>query len=161
LLGDVFAAFLALYLVDVAGADPARAALGLAVWSAAGLAGDALLLPLLARVDGLRYLRTSALVAVALYPAFLLVPGFAPKVALLALLGLLHAGWYAIPKARLYAVLPGQSGAVLVVGSVGGFAAAIVPLALGVLGGTLGLGPTLWLLLLGPGAVLVLVPRTR
>jgi FSR family fosmidomycin resistance protein-like MFS transporter len=159
LLLDVLGAFLALYLVDAAGADPAGAALAVAVWTGAGLAGDALLLPLLRRVDGLRWVRASAAAALALYPAFLLAPGLAAKLPLLTLLGLLNAGWYAVPQARLYAALPGASGTAIAVGSVSGLAGALVPLGLGALAGALGLGATLSLLALGPLVLLALVPR--
>jgi MFS transporter, FSR family, fosmidomycin resistance protein len=159
LLLDVLAPFLALYLVDVAGVDPARAAIGVAVWTGAGLVGDALLLPLLERVDGLRYLRVSAPVVLLLYPAFLLVPGYEAKLVALALLGVLNAGWYAIPQAHLYGALPGRSATVLVVGSVSGLAGAFVPLVLGALAAAAGLAPALLLLLAGPVVLLALVPR--
>ena len=49
--------YLALYLVDVAGAAETKAALGVALWTGVGLAGDLLLIPLLERVRGLTYLR--------------------------------------------------------------------------------------------------------
>ena len=84
LLLDVFHGFLALYLVDVAGATPATAALGVGVWTAAGLAGDWLLLVVLRRMSGLRYLRTTAMLAVVAYSAFLFVPGVVAKLALAA-----------------------------------------------------------------------------
>jgi FSR family fosmidomycin resistance protein-like MFS transporter len=155
LLLDVFAGFLALYLVDAAGAGEAGAALGLAVWTGAGLLGDALLLPLLRRADGLRYLRASACAVVLLYPAFLLVPGFVAKVPLLALLGLLNAGWYAIPQARLYAALPDGSGTAMAVGSAAGLIASPVPVALGALAGAAGIGATLWVLAAAPIVLLV------
>ena len=48
LLLDVFHGFLALYLVDVARLDPGAAAIGVAVWTGAGLLGDWLLLAVLA-----------------------------------------------------------------------------------------------------------------
>jgi MFS transporter, FSR family, fosmidomycin resistance protein len=159
LLLDVLACFLALYLIDEVGLDPARAAFGVAVWTGAGLLGDALLLPLLARVDGLRYLRAGPWLVLVLYPAFLLVPGFGAKLPLLAALGLLNAGWYAIPQARLYAALPGQSGAVMVAGSLGGLVGGAVSLGLGAVAGAAGLAPALWLLLAAPVVLLVLVPR--
>jgi MFS transporter, FSR family, fosmidomycin resistance protein len=158
LLLDVFAAFLPLYLV-AAGTDPAAAALCLAVWTGAGLAGDALLVPLVARVDGLRYLRVSAALALALYPAFLLVPNLGAKLPLLALLGLLNSGWYAIPKAGLYAALPGRSGTAVAVGGVGGLVGAAVPLTLGLVATHAGLAATMWLLVLAPIALLALLPR--
>jgi FSR family fosmidomycin resistance protein-like MFS transporter len=161
LLLDVFHGFLALYLVDVAGVSAVIAALGVGVWTGAGLVGDWLLLAVLRRVAGRRYLRWSAAAALVVYPAFLLVPGTAAKLALAALLGLLNSGWYAIPKAGLYASLPGRSGVAVAAGGVGGFVGAGVPLALGFLAGGVGLAATMWLLLLAPAALLALVPPGR
>jgi MFS transporter, FSR family, fosmidomycin resistance protein len=155
LLLDVFHGFLALYLVDVARLDPGAAAIGVAVWTGAGLVGDWLLLHLLRRVDGLRYLRTSALVSLAVYPAFLVVPSAAAKLVLAALLGLLNSGWYAIPKARLYEALPGKSGAAVAVGGIAGLAGAAAPLALGALAESFGLAPTMWILLVAPVGLLL------
>jgi MFS transporter, FSR family, fosmidomycin resistance protein len=159
LLGDVFHGFLALYLVDGAGAGPAEAALGVAVWTGAALVGDSLLLLVLRRISGLRHLRMTAALALVAYPAFLIVPGIEAKLALAAVLGLLNSGWYAIPKARLYATLPGRSGAVITVGGIGSVAGAVVPLVLGALAGAAGLATAMWLLLLAPVALLVLAPR--
>lgn len=161
LLLDVFHGFLALYLVDVVGASGAAAALGVAVWTGAGLAGDWLLLLLLRRVDGLACLRVSAAVSLLVYPAFLAVPGLTVKLVLVAVLGLLNSGWYAIPKARLFGALPGRSGVAVAVGGVGGIFGAAVPLAVGLGAGAVGLGPTMWMLLLAPVALLALVPRRR
>jgi FSR family fosmidomycin resistance protein-like MFS transporter len=161
LLLDVFHAFLALYVVDVAGARPIEAAFAVAVWTGAGLVGDVLLLPLLRRVDGMAYLRVSAGLSLLAYPAFLLLPSLAAKFALLAVLGLLGAGWYALPKAALYDALPGQSGTAVAVGGVGGLAGSCVPALLGVLAGAAGLGVTMWVLLLAPAALLVGVRKAR
>ena len=159
LLLDVFHGFLALYFVDVVRARPAQGALAVAVWTGASLAGDALLLVVLRRVEGDRYLRWSALAALAVYPAFLLVPGATPKLALLVALGLFNSGWYAIPKAGLYGALPERSGAAVAVGGVGGLAGALVPLLLGLLAQQVGLAATMWLLLAAPLALVALVPR--
>jgi MFS transporter, FSR family, fosmidomycin resistance protein len=159
LMVDVLHGFLALYLVDVARLSPVEAGLGVAVWTGAGLVGDALLIPLLQRVDGAAYLRASALAALAVYPAFLLLPGTSAKLVALAALGALNSGWYAIPKAELYAALPGRSGAAVAAGGLGGLAGAAVPAVLGALAGAVGLQPTMWLLLLAPVALLALVPR--
>jgi len=160
LLLDVFHGFLALYLVDVARLDSAAAAAGVAVWTGASLLGDWLLLPLLRRIDGLRYLRVSALLTLVLYPAFLLAPSAATKLVLVALLGLLNSGWYAIPKARLFEALPGQSGAAVAVGGIGGLVGAAVPLVLGTVASSAGLEPTMWVLVLAPLALLA-APRPR
>jgi len=89
LLLDVFTAFLALYLVAVAHASPAVAALGVAVRLGAGLAGDVILIQLLDRLGSRRVLRVSVWLTLALLPAFLLVPGLGIK---LLLLGALTVG---------------------------------------------------------------------
>jgi MFS transporter, FSR family, fosmidomycin resistance protein len=159
LLMDVFHSYLALYFVDVARVDAGAAALGVAVWTGAGLAGDWALLWVLRRTRGARYLRASAVVTLAAYPAFLLVPDYGVKLALVALLGLLNSGWYAIPKAWLYGALPGRSGAAIAVGGLGGLVGACVPLALGFVAGEAGLAATMWILLLAPVALLALTPK--
>jgi MFS transporter, FSR family, fosmidomycin resistance protein len=161
LMLDVLHGFLALYLVDVAGLSPLDAGLGVAVWTGAGLVGDALLIPILRRVSGRTYLRLTALAALAAYPAFLLVPGVVVKLTILAALGLLNSGWYAIPKAGLYSALPGRSGTAVALGGVGGIVGAAVLACLGALAGAVGLGPTMWLLILAPVALLALLPRTQ
>lgn len=159
LLLDVFHGFLALYFVDVVGTRPVYAALAVAVWTGAGLVGDAALLAVLRRVSGFRYLRVSALLALLAYPAFLGAPSLPVKLALLALLGLLNSGWYALPKAGLYSALPGESGTAVAVAGIGGLAGAAVPAALGFLAQTVGIGPTMWLLLIPPAALLAGVPQ--
>lgn len=154
LLVDVFHGFLALYLVDVARFDAGAAALGVAVWTGAGLAGDALLLAVLRRVDGARYLRWSAAAALVVYPAFLVVPDAPAKLALVAVLGLLNSGWYAIPKAGLYRALDGRSGTAVAVAGVGGLLGSGIPLGLGLVAGAAGFAPTMWVLLAAPLALL-------
>jgi FSR family fosmidomycin resistance protein-like MFS transporter len=161
LLIDVFHGFLALYFVDVVRVDPRTAAVAVAVWTGAGFVGDAGLVALLRFVDGRTYLRISAAAALAVYPAFLLVGSSSAKLVLVAVLGLLNSGWYAIPKAGLYSSLPGRSGAAIAVGGVGGIVGASAPLALGIVAGAVGLGPTMWILLLAPLALLVASPRRR
>ena len=159
LLLDVFHGFLALYFVDVVGTRPVEGAFAVALWTGAGFAGDALLLLVLRRVDGDRYLRWSAAITLVAYPAFLVLPGSTTKLALLVPLGLLNSGWYAIPKAGLYEALPGRSGAAVALGGIGGLAGALVPLVLGALAEGAGLAATMWLLLLAPVALLLLSPR--
>lgn len=159
LLLDVLLGFLALYLVDAAAATPGQAATAVAVWTGVGLIGDLLLIPLLERMPGVRYLRVSAAVELILFPVFLLAPAFESKVVLLGLLGLFNAGWYAILQAGLYATLPGQSGVALAAKNVAGLAGGLIPLGLGLLAQQFGLAAAMWTLWLGPAALLVGLPR--
>src|SRR5207237_7867207 len=106
LLLDVFHGFVALYFVDVAGVGAVEAALAVAVWTGAGLVGDAALLWVLRRVSGFRYLRASALLALVAYAAFLGIPSLPAKLVLLAVLRLLNSGWCGIPTAGTCAALP-------------------------------------------------------
>ena len=150
LMLDIFRGFVALYFVDVVGANGSRAALAAALFTGVGLTGDALLIPLLARVSGVRYLYISALLTALLFPAFLLVPVIPLKLVVLAALGLLNAGWYAILQARLYEQLPGRSGTALALGNVAGLLGGLFPLGLGLLAQSFGLTAALWALMLGP-----------
>jgi FSR family fosmidomycin resistance protein-like MFS transporter len=159
LMLDVLLGFLALYFVDVAGVTPTQAGMAVAVWTGVGLLGDLLLIPLLERVRGLSYLRISTLIELVLFPAFLLTPGFWAKLVLLGLLGLFNAGWYSILKAKLYSAMPGQSGTVMAVGNVFGLVGGLIPLALGLIAEQFDLTVTMWLLLLGPVALLIGIPK--
>jgi MFS transporter, FSR family, fosmidomycin resistance protein len=158
LMTDVYLAFLALYFVDEVGASAGEGGIAVAIWTGAGLAGGVGMVLLLRHVAGLRYLRASALAALILYPAFLLVPGLWPKLVLVGALGLATAGWYSIPKSRVYASLPGQSGAALTLGSLAGIVRAAAPLAIGIVAERSGLGTAMWLLVVAPLGLLVLVP---
>ncbi len=159
LMLDVLMGFIALYFVDVARASSRQAALAVTMWTGAGVIGDLALIPLLDRVDGLRYLRASAAAVAVIFPCFLLAQPFAAKLALIALVGLLRAGWYAILQARLYACLPGQSGAALALVNVSGLAGALIPLGLSALAQAFGLQTAMWALMAAPIALLAALPR--
>jgi FSR family fosmidomycin resistance protein-like MFS transporter len=161
LMLDGFHGFIALYFVDAVGLAEGRAATAVAVWTGVGLAGGLLVIPLLERVRGLAYLRWSALAALVLLPAFLLAPGVAPKLVVLALLGVGNAGWYAILKARLYAAMPGRSSTAMSLHSAAGLAGGLVPLALGLFAERFGIAAMMWLLLASPLSLLALIPRER
>ena len=162
LMGDVLLGYLALYFVDVAGLSPAAAGAAIVVWTLAGLAGDALLLPVLARVSGLRYLRASALLAMVVYPVFLLAGPVPVKIAALALIGVVHAGWYAIPQGRLYTELGETTGTAVALSSLGTAAGSLLPLAIGMIAERAGLPAALWIALLAPLALLLLTrPEPR
>lgn len=159
LLVDGLFGFLALYFVDVAGASPGQAGLAVAVWTVAGLVGDAALVRLLKDVRGLVYLRASAFAMLAVYSAFLLTPGFVWKLAPVAALGLLNAGWYAIPRARFYASMPGRPGTNEAIAASFGLVTGLVPVALGMVAERWGLAAMMWLMLAGPVALIVGLPR--
>jgi len=161
LMLDGLHGYLALYFVDVVGAAPANAAMGVAVWTGVGLVGDVLLIPLLERVRSLTYLRFSAAAELLLYPAFLLAQGLWPKLVIVGVLGFANAGWYSVLKGKLYSSMPGQSGAVMAVGDVSALFGGLIPLGIGIAARTWGLGAAMWLLLAGPVALLVGIPRQR
>ena len=158
LLLDVFLGFLALYLVDEVGASSATGGLAVAVWSGAGLAGAAAMIPLLRRVDGLRYLRASAAATGLLFVGFLLAQGVGIKLAFVAAIAVVNAGWYPVLKARLYDALDGGSGLVLTVGALFPLNT-VLPLGIAALAERWGLGVALWPLLAAPLALLLFVPR--
>jgi len=159
LMLDVFLGFLALYFVDVAGTSERTAGMAVITWSVVGLAGDGLLMLLLERLPGLRYLRWSARVMVVLFPAFLLAPWLAGKLVLLGAIGLVNAGWYAILKAQLYREFPGQSGGVVAVYSLFTSVTGLAPAVIGLAAQRWGLDTAMWLLLAGPLALVAGIPR--
>ena len=159
LLVDVFTGFLALYLVDVAHLTPAVAALAIAIRLGAALAGDAALIVILERVSDLTVLRVSAAAAALLYPAFLLVPGVVPKLAVLAVLSAATAPWYPVLQARLYGSLPGRSSVAVTLSSAAGLAGGLGPLAVGLVAQSFGLSWALAGLVLVPAAVLLVPGR--
>ena len=159
LMLDVFKSFLALYMVDVVGLSESGGALTLAVWIAAGLFGDLLLIPLLERVRGLTYLRFSVAAVLVLYPTFLVAPSFELKLIAAGLLGFANAGWYSILQGHAYTSMPGRSGTVMALGNVFGIAGYLLPLGLGSAASAWGLDTAMWLLLAGPLALLAGLPR--
>ena len=156
LLGDVFTGFLALYLVDVEQLRPAVAALAIAIRLGASLGGGGVLIVILERVGDLTVLRATAAAAALLYPGFLLVPGVAPKLAILAVLSAASAPWYPLLQARLYGTLPGRSSAAVTLSSAAELAGGLGPLAVGLAAQAFGLGWALAGLVIVPLAVLAL-----
>ncbi|HYY41256.1 MAG TPA: hypothetical protein VE775_00910, partial [Pyrinomonadaceae bacterium] len=66
---------------------------------------------------------------------------------------------YAILKAQLYAALPGRSGTALALHNVAGLASALLPFGIGLAAQRFGLGAAMWLLVAGPLALVVAIPR--
>ena len=150
LLLDILTGFLALYLVDVVHATPAQAALGVAIRLGAGLAGDAVLIPVLDRAPALGVLKASTAAAALLYPGFLLAAGLWPKLVLLGALTVATAPWYPVLQAQLYRSLPDQSGVVVSLSSAASLAGGAAPLAVGLLAQRFGLGWALTSLAVAP-----------
>ena len=161
LLVDVFFSFLAVYLVDVAGADPTEASVAVSLLSMGGIAGSALLLPMLPRYDGLNYMRASAIGAAVLFAVFLIVDPLPLKIASATAIAVLGSGWYTVPKARLFSALPGRSGIVVALESGAALIGSQTPLVIGAVSAAVGLGSAMWLLMIGPVSILLLVPRPR
>jgi MFS transporter, FSR family, fosmidomycin resistance protein len=159
LMLDILHGFLALYLVDVMHLSITNAAFVLTLYTAIGLVGDFLLIPLLERVKGLDYLRFSVAMECILLPIFLLSPILWVKLTLLGFIGLFVVGWYAILKANLFSSMQKQSGAAQVLSSVSGIFGKLIPLGIGLTAQTYGLQTAMWLLLVGPLALLIGLPR--
>jgi FSR family fosmidomycin resistance protein-like MFS transporter len=160
LMLDVLYGFLALYFVDVVGFSASKAALAVAVWTGFSLLGDFLLIPLLERVRGLNYLRLSVVAELILFPAFMLVPNPWVKLVLAGLLGLFNSGWYAILQGNLYSSMPGQSGTVIAISNITGLFGKLIPFGIGFAAESFGLGSAMWLLFVGPLALLIGLPKT-
>ncbi|MBI3732104.1 MAG: MFS transporter [Chloroflexi bacterium] len=161
LILDIFLEFAPLYFTDVVQVTTAEAALAVTVLSVAGLVGGFFIIPLLERVRGLTYLRWSALLVLMVYAALLATPVVGLKYILLAVVGLLTAGWYAIVRGQLYSAMPGQSGTSMALSSVAAMAAGVTPWLLGLAAENFGLEWAMVLLALGPIGLLVGIPRAR
>jgi FSR family fosmidomycin resistance protein-like MFS transporter len=159
LMLDIFYGFLPLYFVDVAGFTPSQAALSVTVWTGVGLLGDFLLIPLVERVKGLDYLRVSVIIELILFPLFLLSSISWLKLVIVGLMGFFNAGWYAILKAKLFESMHGQSAAALTLDNVSGLFGKLIPFGIGLAAQTFGLAAAMWLLLAGPIALLIGLPR--
>jgi MFS transporter, FSR family, fosmidomycin resistance protein len=159
LLLDVLTGFTGLYFTAVVHATAAQAALAVAVRLGAGLAGDALLVAVSERASPQAILRGCAAAAMPLYPVFLLVPGLAAKLAVLAVLSLVTAPWYPLLQAALYESLPGDSGLAVSLSSAAALAGGLGPLAVGFAAGQAGLGRALAALAVVPAVLLAALPR--
>jgi len=158
-LVDVLTGFIAVYLVDVVHTSPAVAALGVSLRLAAGLGGNSLLIVLLRKLSDLTILRATALIALLLFPGFLLVPGLAAKLGLLTLLSAATATWYPLLEARLYGAVPSPVAVTLT--SAAGLAGGLGPLAVGAAAALLGLSWAMAGLTLVPAALLWLLRSDR
>jgi FSR family fosmidomycin resistance protein-like MFS transporter len=160
LMGDVLFSYLALYFVDVGRATETQAGIAVTAWLALGLITDFLFIPFIDRQqDSMRFLRLTAFVEVFAFAIFLLTPGFIPKLIVVVFVNLLNTGWYAILQGRLYSSLPGQSASIMAIGSVTAPLAKFFPFIIGFLADQFGLQTAMWILILGPIALLIGLPR--
>jgi len=160
LMMDVLFSYLALYFVDVARVTEAQAGIAVTVWLAMGLITDFLFIPLIDRQkDSIKFLRATALMELFAFAVFLLIPGFIFKLIFVIAVNLFNTGWYPILQGRLYSSLPGQSASIMAIGSVTAPLAKLFPFLIGFLADQFGLQTAMWILLLGPLALLIGLPR--
>lgn len=159
LLLDVFTSFIPLYFVNVSGVTNAQASLVLSVVMAGSLLSDLLAVPLLERFSGRSLVRYSSAISAILFAAFLLVPWLTAKIILAFLVKVSTLGWYAIMKGEAYAAARGRSGAQNAVDSLLGVVSGAIPWLVGWAASQVGLQSAMWLLLAGPLALLLWVPR--
>ena len=162
LMLDVLFSFLALYFVDVVRATETQAGIAVSVWLVMGLVTDFLFIPFVDKQkDTIQFLRRTAFLNTIAFVAFMLVPGFIPKIILVILVNLFNTGWYPILQGRLYSSLPGQSASIMAIGAVTDPLAKLLPLGIGILADQFGLGTAMWILLLGPLALLIGLPKNN
>lgn len=150
-----------LYFADVVGVSFAEAAFASVTYTVVGLIGSIALVPLLEKVNGLQILRWSSVLVAAMYALFLLVPNVSLKYVLIGALSFTTAGWFPILRGKTYAALPGQSGMVVAVTAFANFSSLFVPLLVGSIADAFGLQIAMWILILGPLALIVGLPRKR
>jgi FSR family fosmidomycin resistance protein-like MFS transporter len=162
LMMDVLLSYLALYFVDVARATESQAGIGVTIWLALGLLTDFLFIPFIDRQpDSIKFVRRTALLQLFAFSIFLIVPGYIPKLVAVIFVNLCNTGWYPILQGRLYSALPGQSASLMAIGSVTAPLAKFLPFLLGLLADQFGLHAAMWILLLGPSALLIGLPRAN
>ena len=160
LMLDVFLSFLALYFVDVAHATDTQAGIAVTIWLALGMLTDFIFIPFIDRQpNSMKFLRRTATLELIAFSIFLLVPGFIPKLIAIVFVNIFNTGWYPILKGSLYSALPGQSASIMAIESVTTPIAKLLPLFVGLLADKFGLGAAIWLLLLGPLALMIGLPR--
>lgn len=162
LMLDVFLGFLALYFVDVAQATDSQAGIAVTIWLTMGMITDFVFIPIVDRQPNpITYLKRTAILEVLAFIIFLLVPGFIPKLIAIIFVNIFNTGWYPILKGRLYSALPGQSASIMAIESVTTPISKLLPLIIGLLADQVGLGNAIWLLLLGPLALMIGLPRQQ
>jgi FSR family fosmidomycin resistance protein-like MFS transporter len=155
LLLDVFTSYQTLYLADVMGLSNVQVGLVLSGLMLAGLLSDLLLIPLLEHQPGRRLVRVSAAAACLVYPAMLLAPWPAVKIALTLAIPFTTLGWYPVLLGEAFASLPERSATVMATSSLFSTLGNILVLLVGWVALQAGLPTAMWLLLLGPLALVI------
>lgn len=160
LIMDVFLSYMALYFVDVGRVTETQAGIVVTIWLILGMIMDFAFIPFIDRQpDSVKYLRVTAMLEVFAFAIFLLVPGLIPKIVAIVFVNFFNTGWYPILQGRLYSNLPGQSASIMAIGAVTTPIAKFFPLVIGFLADQFGLQTAMWILLLGPLALIIGLPR--
>jgi len=160
LMLDVLFSYLALYFVDVSRVSESQAGIAVTVWLVMGLVTDMLFIPFIDKQrDSMKFLRRTAWLEGLAFIAFLLAPGFIPKLVLVVFVNIFNTGWYSILQGRLYSNLPGQSGSIMAIGAVTTPLGKFLPFLIGLLADRFGLHNAMWVILLGPIALLIGLPQ--
>lgn len=162
LMMDVLLSYLAIYFVDVAQVTETQAGIAVTFWLFLGLFTDFAFIRYIDRQpDSIKFLRLTAGAQLIFFPLFLLIPGFLPKLAVIVLVNFCNTGWYPILQGRLYSSLPGQSASLMAIGAVTTPLAKLFPLLIGFFADQFGLDAAMWILLLGPIALLIGLPNNN
>ena len=162
LMMDVFLSYMALYFVDVGRVTETQAGIAVTIWLILGMIMDFAFIPFIDRQpDSVKYLRITAVLEVFAFATFLLAQGLIPKIIAIIFVNFFNTGWYPILQGRLYSNLPGQSASIMAIGAVTTPIAKFFPLAIGLLADQFGLQTAMWILLLGPIALLIGLPPSN
>ena len=93
------------------------------------------------------------------FAVFLLMPGFIPKLIVVIAVNLFNTGWYPILQGRLYSSLPGQSASSWRLVLSRRRSQNFFHSCIGFLADQFGLQTAMWILILGPIALLIGLPR--
>jgi FSR family fosmidomycin resistance protein-like MFS transporter len=160
LMMDVLLGYLALYFVDVVSTTGTQAGIAVTLWLALGMLTDFIFIPFIDKQpNSIKFLRRTAFFEIFAFSTFLLVPGFIPKLIAIVFVNIFNTGWYPVLQGRLYSALPGQSASIMAIGSVTAPLARLFPFLVGLLADQFGLGAAMFLLLAGPIALLIGLPR--
>jgi hypothetical protein len=159
MVDEIFLGFAALYLRDVRHASAPVTSLILAAGMAGTVLGLLALHWLLKQVSGPVLLPWLALLTLLGVVGLLLAPTLWLAAGALFLFDLSAAGWYPISKAAAYARMPGRTGTVQAVITLGDPFEVALPLVVGLLAGQFGVVAGLAFLGLAPLGVLLLAPK--